>query len=116
MTQLLFRKYDNCCNVLEGTFKRLNVSNGTTKQKKTIKPSKSINGETTEARGKTQKHGGDGTDVIMRKLRKERRAYLQRGKRRRRRGGSLAARRRLDFHFKGTYTYLIPLSQHFILQ
>ncbi|KAG4915487.1 hypothetical protein JHK87_053044 [Glycine soja] len=103
MTQLLFRKYDNCCNVLETTFKRLNVSNGTTKQKKTIKPGKNINGETIEAREKTQKtqkHGGDGADEIMRKLRKERRAYLQRGKRRRRRGGLLAARRRCDFRFR----------------
>ncbi|KAG5054352.1 hypothetical protein JHK85_006862 [Glycine max] len=100
MAQLLFRKYNNCCNMLEATFKRLNVSNGTTKQKKTIKPGKSINGETREAREKTQKHGGDGADEIMRKLRKERRAYLQRRKRRRRHGGLLAVRRRRDFHFR----------------
>ncbi|KAL2564841.1 hypothetical protein GLYMA_19G095000v4 [Glycine max] len=72
----------------------------------TIKPGKNINGETIEAREKTQKtqkHGGDGADEIMRKLRKERRAYLQRGKRRRRRGGSLAARRRCDFRFRYLY-------------
>ncbi|RZB75019.1 hypothetical protein D0Y65_033776 [Glycine soja] len=65
-----------------------------------IKSGKSINRETKEAREKTQKHGGDGADEIMRKLRKERKAYLQRGKWRRRRGGSLAARRRRDFRFR----------------
>ncbi|KAG4385574.1 hypothetical protein GLYMA_12G125550v4 [Glycine max] len=36
----------------------------------------------------------------MRKLRKERRTYLQRWKQRRRRGGLFAARRRRDFHFR----------------